>query len=157
MPVRNYWIWHSPMTGGVQRLTHNVHVLWYSAMMDSLSLLCGWAPVTTLVHRCIQWSCWTKYLLDDGSDDRIINQMRTQDIWCKCTLRGTLAKPLPKRESWSSRLVLTQSTSAQRLLATHKIGGFYSQEMLGDRMWGTYDIICAAIWWWSSHFGGKHS
>ena len=42
-----------------------------------------------------------KYLSDDGSGDRVINQTKTQDICCECALREMLAKPLSRRESWS--------------------------------------------------------
>ena len=50
----------------------------------------------------------------------MINQMKTQVIYCECTLRGILAKLLPKRESWSSRLVPTWLMSVWRLLVICK-------------------------------------
>ena len=106
-----------------------------------------------MVHQCIRWSHWTKYSSDNGSDNRMLNQMK--DICCECTLRGMLAKLLSRRESQSSRLVLTRSMSAWRLLATHKTGVFIAKKWQ-EIMCGVYDVICAALWWWSGHFGGKH-
>ena len=66
----------------------------------------------------------------------MVNQMKTQDICCEYTLREMSAKPLSKRESWSSRSVPIRSTSAQRLPATHKMGVFIGKKMAGDRAWG---------------------
>ena len=56
------------------------------------------------------------------------NQMKTQDSCYGCTLREMSAKPMSRRESLSSGLVPTRSTSVQRLLAIHKAGVFIAKK-----------------------------
>ena len=90
-------------------------------MTNSLSLLAGghgllyWlSGLFNMPYSVKPWCIGTfsdhvelKYSLDDGSDDGTINQTKLKVICYKCTLRGASAQPLPRRESLSSRLVLT--------------------------------------------------
>ena len=66
-----------------------------------------------------------------------------------------LAKPQYRREVQSSRIVLTWSTSAQRLLPTCKTGVFIDKKLAGVCMWQMYDLNRVTIWWWSILLAGK--
>ena len=168
MAIRDYRIWHSLMTGQssvkmyayYDILLRQILYLYYMGRHQLLLSISGPLDMPYSVEPwCI--SAFGGHIelsthLDNGSDNRMLNQMKTQDICCECTLRGMLAKLLSGRESQSSRLVLTRSMSAWRLLATHKTGVFIAkkwQEIMHGGVWCNLCCPLVTIWafWWETH------
>ena len=107
------------------RVAHSLYIPIFElyltfCVVDRVVAFCPGDPLfiyemSFMLHRGYRMKFYSQYYhvsFDSLHNDRMVNQTKTQDICCKCTLRETSAKLLSKRESQSSRLVPTRLTSA---------------------------------------------